>query len=67
MVGLGQKWVARVGVGGGGGDYLKYLKRGWNRKEGDENKDFKEGRQAGPRDWCLKKEGLEPPYNLWPI
>ena len=56
-----------MGCEGGGGDYLKYLKRGWNRKEGDENKDFKEGRQAGPRDLCLKKEGLEPPYNLWPI
>ena len=28
----------------GGGDYLKYPKRGWNRKEGRENKVFKKGR-----------------------
>ena len=25
----------------GGGNYLKYLKRGWNKKEGRRNKDFK--------------------------
>ena len=29
---------------GGGGDCLKYLKRGWNRKERKGNKDFKKGR-----------------------
>ena len=27
----------------GGGDCVKYLKRGWNRKEGRGNKNFKEG------------------------
>ena len=26
-----------------GGDCLKYLKRGWNKKEGKGNKDFKKG------------------------
>ena len=26
-----------------GGDCLKYLKRGWNRKEGKGKKDFKKG------------------------
>ena len=46
MVGLGQKGVARVD---GGGGCLKYLKRGWNKKEGKENKDFKKGGQAGPK------------------
>ena len=43
---------------------LKYLKRGWNRKEGRGNKDFKKGGQAGSRGGCLKKGGLEPPYEL---
>ena len=38
MVGLGQKGVARVE-----GNCLKYLKRGWNRKEGKGSKDFKKG------------------------
>ena len=38
VVGLGQKGVARVRR-----DCLKYLKRGWNRKEGKKNKDFKKG------------------------
>ena len=30
-----------------GGNCLKYLKRGWNRKEGRENKDFKKGGKLG--------------------
>ena len=40
---------------------------GWNRKEGRGNKDFKKGGggQAGSSGGCLKKEGLEPPYELW--
>ena len=29
--------------GSGGGDCLKYPKKGWNRKEGRENKVFKRG------------------------
>ena len=42
----------------GGGDCLKYLKRGWNKKEGRGNKDFeKGGGQAGSRGWCLKRGG----------
>ena len=48
-----------------GGNCLKYLKRGWNRKEGRGNKDFKKGRKAASRGECLKKRGLEPPYKLW--
>ena len=32
----------------GGGNCLKFLKSGWNRKEGRGNKDFKKG-GAGPR------------------
>ena len=30
-----------------GGNCLKYLKRGWNRKEGKGNKDFKKGGKLG--------------------
>ena len=37
-----------------GGNHLKYLKRGWNGKEGRGNKDFKKGWQAGSRGECLK-------------
>ena len=48
----------------GGGDRVKYLKREWNRKEGRGNKKFKKRRQAGSRGGCLKKEGLESPYEL---
>ena len=40
----------------GGGSCLKYLKSGWNRKEGRPNKDFKKG-TAGSRGLCLKKRG----------
>ena len=43
-----------------GGNYLKYLKRGWNRKEGRGHKDFKKmGGQAGSQGGCLKKERVE--------
>ena len=42
----------------GGGNCLKYLKRGWNRTEGKGHKDFKkEGGQAGSRGGYLKKGG----------
>ena len=47
----------REGEGGGGGDCLKYLKRGWSRTEGRKNKDFKKGGQAESRGGCLKKGG----------
>ena len=52
----------------GGENCVKYLKRGWNIKEGSGNQKFKKGRrQAGSRGGCLKKSGgrLEPPYELW--
>ena len=64
MVRLGQKEVARVE-----GNCLKYLKRGWNRKEGKGNKDFKRrGEQAGPRGGSLKKitnYGYIPPSHFY--
>ena len=44
----------------GGGNCLKYLKRGWKSKEERGNKDFKKGggeRQAGSKGGCLKKGG----------
>ena len=49
--------------GGGGGDCIKYFKRGWNRKDGRRNKDLKKVGQAWSRGGCLKKGGLEP-YKL---
>ena len=53
LVGLGQE-----GLREGGGNCLKYLKRGWNRKDGWGNKDFKKGGgQAESRDRYLKKGG----------
>ena len=55
-------------VGGlheGGGNCLKYLIRGWNRKEGRGNKDFqKERGKLGQGVSSLKGGGLEPPYEL---
>ena len=49
----------------GGGNCLKYLKRGCDITEGKGHKDFKKGGQAGSRGGCLKKGGgLEPPYEL---
>ena len=53
MVGLGQKGVARVG----GRDCLKYLKRGWNRKWGKGNKDFKKEGKLDQGVGALKREG----------
>ena len=48
----------------GGGNCLKYLKRGWNRTEGRGHKDLK--KKGGGASWvsrvvCLKKGKLEPP------
>ena len=40
----------------GGANCLKYLKRGWNRKEGTRHKDFKRGGGGGG--------GRGPPYEL---
>ena len=57
MVGLGQKGVAR------GWDCLKYLERGWNRKEGKGG-----GGKLGPRGGCLKKKrGWNPLTNHVPL
>ena len=49
----------------GGGNYLKYHKRGWNKKEGRGNKDFKKGGKLGQGLGALKRGGLELPYELW--
>ena len=40
-----------------GGDCLKYLKRGWKKKEGRGNKDFKRGDKLGQRVGALKRGG----------
>ena len=45
----------------GGGNYLKCLKRGWNKKEGRGNKDFKKVGKLGQEDGCLKKGGAGTP------
>ena len=42
LVGLG-----REGLCEGGGNCLKYLKRGWNRKDGKGNNDLKKGGKLG--------------------
>ena len=52
------------GLHEGAGDCLKYLKRGWNRKEGRGNKDFKKGGKLGQGMGVLKTVGLEPPSGL---
>ena len=44
----------------GGGDCIKYLKRGWN-KRGEGNKDFKKGVQAGSTGGCFKRRGAGTP------
>ena len=41
----------------GGWKGLKYLKRGWNRKEGRGDKDFKSGGKLGQGMGALKKRG----------
>ena len=52
--------VGRVRAVGGFvslGSSLKYLKSGWNKKEGRGNKDFKKLGEAGSRGGCLKEMG----------
>ena len=44
-----------------GGNCLKYLKRGWNRKEGRENKDFKKGSKLSQGVGALKRGGAGTP------
>ena len=48
----------------GGGNCLKYLKRGGTEKRGGETKILKRG-ELGSKGGCLKKGGLEPSYELW--
>ena len=43
-----------MGLREGGGNCRKYLKRGWNRKEGRGNKDFKKGSKLGQGVGALK-------------
>ena len=55
-------WCVGLGQEGGslcetGGNCLKYLKRGWSRKEGGGNKHLKKRGQAGLRGGYLKKGG----------
>ena len=45
----------RRGLREGGGNCLKYLKGGFDRKEGRGNKDFKKAGQAGSRGQALKR------------
>ena len=47
----------------GEGDCVKYLKAGWNRKEGRGNKNLKKGGQGGSSGGCLKKGGWNPLTN----
>ena len=50
---------------GGGGDCLKYLKWGWNRKEGRGSKaNILKSGKPGQGVGAFKKEGLEPPQEL---
>ena len=48
---------------GGGRNRLKYLKRGWNRKEERGNKDFKKKGKLGQGVGALKEGGWNPLTN----
>ena len=56
----------------GGGNCVKFFKKGWNRKEGRGNKKFSkrmgEGK-LGQGLGALKRggRGLEPPHELYPL
>ena len=47
----------------GGENCLKHLKRGWNRKEGRANKDFKKRGKLGQGVGALKRESWNPLSN----
>ena len=47
----------------GRGNCLKYLKRGWNRKERKANKDFKKTEKLGQEAGVLKRGGWDPLAN----
>ena len=57
--------LEQEGVAGGWRVCLKYIKRGWNRKEERGNKDFKKGGTSS-RGVCLK-EGWNPHTNYYPV
>ena len=52
-----------MGLREGGGNCLKYLKRGWNRTEGRGNKDLKKGGKLGQWVGALKRGGWKPVTN----
>ena len=56
----GRRVLQRVGEQ----NCLKYLKRGWKRKERKRNKDFNKGGKLGQGVGALKGRGLEPHYKL---
>ena len=64
---VGWSDYGRKGVREGGGNCLKYLKRGWNKKEQRGNKYFQKGGKLGQGVGALKGGGLEPPYELWSL
>ena len=45
-------------------DCLKYLKEGWNKKEGGETKILKRGRGKLGQGVGALERGLDPPYEL---
>ena len=53
---IGWSDQGRRGLREGGGNCVKHFKRGWDRKEGRGDKDFKKG-GAGSRVGALKGEG----------
>ena len=61
----------RRGLREGGGNCVKYLKRGWNRKDGKGNKDLKKGGQPGSKGGYLKKGEAGTPLrtmnNFWSV
>ena len=50
-----------MGLREGGGNCLKYLKRGRNRKEGRGKQKFEKGEESWFKGWCLKKVGAGTP------
>ena len=53
--------LGQEGLCEGWGNCLKYLKMGWNRKEGRGSKDLKREGGIGSKDGCLKKKGAGTP------
>ena len=53
-------WCVRLGWGWEGGYCLKYLKNGWNRKEGRRLKDFEKRDKLGQGVGASKRETAHP-------